>query len=412
MIWFAIEPMVPHNPERALDLAKVSKIPMLTEYIAWRLSDASQLELLVSSLNISNPASENLMKGMLSGLEGLFDVKAPDNWRATLLGLESDPVLAKSAQAIDRKFGSIKAINEALANLKDKNESVEKRREALNSLANQRRQELEGVLPELIDEPELRIDAIRALSSIQIDASWRSERDLAWKLIERYNEFSSMEKLEIVQTLASRSSYGWRLTRAIRDGMVPKRDVPAYVARQLHRVVGSGFLETWGQISKVSNEKIASYEKYSDLLSADALNSANIQAGKTTYDGLCGACHVMYGEGGKIGPDLTGSNRTNIEYLLNNIVDPNSDLQDDYRMVLVTTRDGRTYAGNIISESDRTLTLRIVGQDQVIISKSDIQSKEVQTVSMMPEGMLDFLTDREVIDLIGFLQTNSDAALD
>ena len=81
-------------------------------------------------------------------------------------------------------------------------------------------------------------------------------------------------------------------------------------------------------------------------------------------------------------------------------------------MVLVTTRDGRTYAGNIISESDRTLTLRIVGQDQVIISKSDIQSKEVQTVSMMPEGMLDFLTDREVIDLIGFLQTNSDAALD
>ena len=412
MIWFAIEPMVPHNPERALDLAKVSKIPMLTEYIAWRLSDASQLELLVSSLNISNPASENLMKGMLSGLEGLFDVKAPDNWRAALLGLESDPVLAKSAQAIDRKFGSIKAINEALANLKDKNESVEKRREALNSLANQRRQELEGVLPELIDEPELRIDAIRALSSIQIDASWRSERDLAWKLIERYNEFSSMEKLEIVQTLASRSSYGWRLTRAIRDGMVPKRDVPAYVARQLHRVVGSGFLETWGQISKVSNEKIASYEKYSDLLSADAINSANIQAGKTTYDGLCGACHVMYGEGGKIGPDLTGSNRTNIEYLLNNIVDPNSDLQDDYRMVLVTTRDGRTYAGNIISESDRTLTLRIVGQDQVIISKSDIQSKEVQTVSMMPEGMLDFLTDREVIDLIGFLQTNSDAALD
>ena len=81
-------------------------------------------------------------------------------------------------------------------------------------------------------------------------------------------------------------------------------------------------------------------------------------------------------------------------------------------MVLVTTRDGRTYAGNIISESDRTLTLRIVGQDQVIISKSDIQSKEVQTVSMMPEGMLDFLTDREVIDLIGFLQANSDAALD
>ena len=150
-----------------------------------------------------------------------------------------------------------------------------------------------------------------------------------------------------------------------------------------------------------------SYKKYRDLLSDDALSRANIQAGKTTYDGLCGACHTMYGQGGKVGPDLTGSNRTNIEYLLNNIVDPNADLQDDYRMVLVTTRDGRTYAGNVISESERTLTLRIVGQDQIIVSKSDIQSREVQTVSMMPEGLLDFLTNKEVIDLVGFLQTDN-----
>ena len=407
MLWFAVEPMVTHNPEKALDLASVSKIPMLTEYIAWRLSDANQLELLVSSLKASNPVSEYLMKGMLSALEGLFDVKAPDNWDSVLLELESDPELAKSAVAIDRKFGSIQAIKEALSNLKDKNLPVEKRREALNSLANQKRQELEDILPILIDEPELRIDAIRALSSIQISkASWGSERDLAWTLMRRYNEFSPIEKLEIVQTLASRSGYGWRLTIAIRDGMVPKRDVPAYVARQLHRVVGSGFLETWGPISKVSDEKVASNKKYRDLLSADAISRANIQAGKTTYDGLCGACHTMYGQGGKVGPDLTGSNRTNIEYLLNNIVDPNADLQDDYRMVLVTTRDGRTYAGNVTSESDRTLTLRVVGQDQIIISKSDIQSREVQTVSMMPEGLLDFLTNKEIIDLVGFLQTD------
>ena len=53
-----------------------------------------------------------------------------------------------------------------------------------------------------------------------------------------------------------------------------------------------------------------------------------------------------------IGPDLTGSNRANLEYLLSNVLNPNGEVQDDYKMVLVTTRDGRTFSGNVIAEND------------------------------------------------------------
>ena len=73
-------------------------------------------------------------------------------------------------------------------------------------------------------------------------------------------------------------------------------------------------------------------------------------------------------------------------------------------MVVVTTRDGRTYSGNVVGENARQITLRIVGQDAVIINKSDIQSREETPVSMMPPGLFETLSDGEVLDLVAYLK--------
>ena len=113
----------------------------------------------------------------------------------------------------------------------------------------------------------------------------------------------------------------------------------------------------------------------------------------------------MYGTGGSIGPDLTGSNRTSVDYLLQNILNPSDEIQDTYKLVVVTTRDGRTYSGNVIGENERQVTMRIVGQDAVNITKSSIQSREVMPVSMMPQGQLNNLSEKETVDLLTYLQT-------
>ena len=94
----------------------------------------------------------------------------------------------------------------------------------------------------------------------------------------------------------------------------------------------------------------------------------------------------------------------NLDYLLSNILDPNGDIQDDYKMEIITTRDGRTYTGNISSENQRQVVLRVVGQDQVVINASNIQSRETAPKSMMPEGLLQTMADQEVIDLVAYLQ--------
>jgi putative heme-binding domain-containing protein len=135
-----------------------------------------------------------------------------------------------------------------------------------------------------------------------------------------------------------------------------------------------------------------------------AVSRANVQNGRAVFQLTCGPCHKLYGEGGTIGPDITGSNRGNLDYLLLNVLNPNAEVPDAYKMVLITTRDGRTLAGNVIAETEKQVTLRMVGRDAMMISKSDIQSRETTEVSMMPPGLFDSLTDREVVDLVGYLR--------
>jgi putative heme-binding domain-containing protein len=223
-------------------------------------------------------------------------------------------------------------------------------------------------------------------------------------LIEHYGEFTLAEKLQAIQTLSSRPKYGWLLSQAIAKNIIPKSDVPAYAARQLLRVVGSGFIEIWGPIEQTNIDEKA-YLKYKKLLTDQAISKSNPVRGRTVFKSTCGPCHKMYGEGGSIGPDLTGSNRTNVEYLLSNVMDPSGEIQDDYKMVVVTTRDGRNYAGNIASENERQLVMRVPGQDAVVINKSNIQSRETTGVSMMPPGLFNNLSDQDVLALVAFLRT-------
>lgn len=400
LLWFGIEPLVKSNPGKALELATRSRIPLVTQFIGRRLVDADEVKRLVSTLGLLKPSASlvPLLEGLRDGLEGRSDMTAPANWQAVYTKLKrSNPQVAKLSTEVAQLFGDTQAAKRNLATLTDKRASVEQRRQALRAMTTQQRPELPDLLPGLLDEQALRTDAIRAIAGYDSDA-------LGKLLLTRYPSLSSSEKLQAVQTLSSRPKYGWLLTQALKNGSIAKRDVPSYAARQLLRVVGSGFVEVWGPIEGDGVDGKA-YAKYGRLLNDKALMAANIQKGKVLFARTCGPCHKMYGQGGIIGPDLTGSNRASVEYLLSNILNPSGEIQDDYKMVVVTTRDGRTYTGNIAGENERQLRLRVVGQDVVVLNKSDVQSREETPVSMMPTGLFETLTEGEIVDLVGFLRT-------
>lgn len=407
MIWFAVEPLAASDPARALTLAADSQLTLIRRFVARRIADAEAYETLVNGIAKISQATpqSDLLRGFLDGLEGRIDVRAPRNWAKLYSTLQkrSNQNIRSLAQQIAQLFGDVNAAQAMLAELANTASQPERRRQALRGLASQKRPELRSRLAALLDESALRIDAIRAIGSFPDNILYRT-------LLSKYPEFNSDEKIATLQTLSSRPNSGRQLTDAIRNGSIAKREVPAYIARQLRRVVGNGFVEVWGPIEQLSTQKQIALTKYRNLLKPETVRAANASKGREIFNQTCGVCHRMYDQGGNIGPDITGADRTNLDYLLDNILNPSGEIQDNYRLVMITTGDGQSFAGNIAAESDRQLTLRTIGQD-IILNKSDIQSREVAPISMMPEGLLEQLSDEDVLDLTAYLQGQSQVPL-
>jgi len=400
MVWYGIEPLVLENPSKFLALAAISRIPMVTQYIARRAVDQDELHRLAALIGMQKNNTEDLLVGMLSGMEGRTDLRMPPNWKMVSEKLQrGEGKISELAMKVSGLFGDREATQLAFTILKDKQAPIDQRKKALQTLAAQQQQQLAAELPGLLEEPAMRRDAIRAIAAFDSESLGRL-------LIDGYQSLSPEEKSEAVQTLSSRTGYGNMLMGEIKANRIPKREVPANVARQLLRVVGSGFIEVWGPIEQVASDD-AAYEKYRRMLSTEALAKADVKRGKTLFQQTCGSCHKMYGEGGVMGPDLTGSNRRDVDYILLNVLEPSAEIQDDYKMVVINTRDGRTYSGNVIGEDQRQLSLRIVGQEEpVLINKSTIQSKEVASVSMMPPGLFEHLDEADVVDIMAYLKTD------
>jgi putative heme-binding domain-containing protein len=140
------------------------------------------------------------------------------------------------------------------------------------------------------------------------------------------------------------------------------------------------------------------------------MEKADASRGRAIYQRACAACHVMYGEGGKIGPELTGSNRADVDYLLLNVIDPNYDVPEGYRLVTIMSKSGQVFAGNVSEEDADKIVLTMVGQKSVI-AKADVKSRVTLKISLMPEGLLLTLKDNEFLDLIQYLRTEKQVPL-
>lgn len=113
----------------------------------------------------------------------------------------------------------------------------------------------------------------------------------------------------------------------------------------------------------------------------------------------------------KLGPDLTGSNRADTKYLLENIIDPGSLVGLDYQLHTIEKNDGQVVAGLLKERTPEALGIAIIGGGLVNVPVAEIKDHKVSTTSMMPEGLIANLTPDEIRDLIGYLKSPHQVAL-
>ena len=372
------------------------------------LDEQQTLALLVKTIqDTSDPETQTaLLKGMLTGLEGRRDVPTPKGWAElgkTLRSANSDQVRALSGR-LSQIFGDEQAIAEALKLLKDSQANTKDRARAFKGLVEQRRKELKPILSSLLEVPDLQLDAIRAFGVIE-------NEDAAQILLSRYRSLGESQQRAIVETLATRKNYAIGLIGGLKEKVVPRDAIPSYLARSLRDLLGDQFTNVYGKIPEMKQNVKAMIKKYKGIITPKAMAQADASRGRAVFKKTCGNCHLMYGTGGKIGPDLTGSNRKNLDYFLLNSLDPSADVPEGYRMVLIQTEDGRVLNGVIAEENNQRIILKTVDQPQLVIAKEDIVNRKVSEKSMMPEGQLQQLKRRELFDLVRYLQTTEQVEL-
>ena len=137
--------------------------------------------------------------------------------------------------------------------------------------------------------------------------------------------------------------------------------------------------------------------------------------GKVLFTKHCAACHTLHGEGGKVGPDLTTSDRKNRMYLLANIVDPSGYIRPEFVTYNILTKDDRKFSGIVLPSTGEAVTLVNVVNDQptkATVAKADIAEILASPLSLMPEKLLDTLTEAQVADLFAYLASATPKAKD
>jgi len=160
----------------------------------------------------------------------------------------------------------------------------------------------------------------------------------------------------------------------------------------------------WGRLeSATPEEKLAEVRRLNNDLRA---SNGNVDAGQVVFKKHCAACHQIFGEGTKLGPELTSANRRDPDFLLISLVDPNSVIRKEYVSMIVVTKDGRVLTGLPTSRNEAGVTLVNAKNEPVVIPTGDIDELHESPISMMPVDLYRQLTPQDLRDLFAFLQRN------
>jgi putative heme-binding domain-containing protein len=404
LVWYGLIPVADSDPAALAQLAQTCQWPLTRQYIARRL--AEDVEKNPAPLNallehVDGVAADDVVAGIQEALAGWRKAPKPTAWDAFAMRLSSnaDPARTARLQDLGAVFGDGRALAEVKKIAVDSSAKLEAREAALQTLIDSRPPDLRQLCEKLLDVLHLNTVAARGLATFD-------DPKIGPQLVSKYRSFHQSERPQLLAALVSRPAFARALLDAVANDKIPRTDVTAFLARQIRNFhdpdLDQKLAAVWGDLHDTAADKQQLMAKLERQLTPDVLAKADKSAGRAVFARTCAVCHRLYGEGADIGPDLTGSGRANLHYLVENIVDPSAVVPVDFRLNIVTLADGRVLNGFITAKTERTITLKTV-TEKTTVERSEIKSLEESPLSLMPEGLLQSLSETQVRDLIGYL---------
>jgi putative heme-binding domain-containing protein len=416
LIWWALESKTESDREAVITLFEDPDLwnrPMVQQTILQRLMQrytmaggpenfAACVRLL--AMASSTEQAKPLLDGLQEGLRGRDVTTLPPQLVKVLQPYEN--VFGEGALALSLRQGEPQAVEKALAMIADEQANISERLSYIRLLGEINQPASVPVLLNIMESNQ----SSGALRQASLQALQRYDHaEIGKRVAQAYPDKLRADldvQAEALTLFASRTIWAHQLLNAIdHSKRISKEDVPVQIVRQLKLLNDPAIIEAvdrlWPGVQLATTA-----EKNEDIMKVTRLVQSapgNALAGRPIYQSRCGSCHKLFDEGGNLGPELTGYDRSNLNDLLLNIIDPNADIREGYVNYHIITTDERTLVGTLTARSGETITIQPSGGEAITLHTDRIQEMQAQANSLMPERLLHGLTDQQMRDLFTYL---------
>jgi putative heme-binding domain-containing protein len=415
LIWWALESKAGENQREILKLFERTDTwehPIVKNTVLkrlsqrWIMSEEEADKVACTALlrmAPNEPSKKLLVEGILEGLRGTNIASLPGELSDILAHAEQS--LGNAPLTLALRKGNQEALKEALTIISDREQEIALRLAYTEIIGEITPDQALKVLLSLVEKDPSSAIKQNALHALQ--GYTNSEVGQKIALLYPGIRADSYVREAAIALFATRPEWANAFFDEIeKSRVVSPLDVPLHLAQRFTLLEDNSIYHKterlWPAVKPVSSaEKTEQINRLKILLTAE---KGEIAKGKTVYSQACGACHRLNGYGGTIGPELTGYDRKNLNYMLLHTVDPNADIREGYETYKIQTKEGRTIVGKIAKQEGGTIELvPVLGGKKTVLPEDKILTNRIQQVSTMPERLLSPLSDQELRDLFAYL---------
>jgi putative membrane-bound dehydrogenase-like protein len=411
LLWWAIEDKVTTYRDTVLSLfdkAEDWKAPITEKFIVERIGRRYMVEgdyAACARLLNNAPSSAFqllLVKGMDKALEGRRLERVPEALAKPLAGMlkEEPEQLALLSFAI--RLGSDDAYAKALSLLGQKGLKEGDAATLIATVGQVGRPDgLPALLP-FLQSPSatLRGTALSALQAYE-------DPSVAAAVLQALPSTTGALRGRALALLTARPASALGLVRLVDRGALKPAEIPVAELQRIAAFEDPGIApilqKHWGKVGPATDgEKRAQIHSIKNILSKGK-NGGDRVRGHAIFMKTCAVCHTLWDEGNKIGPELNGADRKNIDVLAMNIVDPSAVIRAEFGATQIKTSSGQILVGLLVEQNAQSVTLLDANNARTVLGRDKIELMKPAALSLMPEKLLNPLSDPEILDFFAYV---------